>query len=255
MEAAYLFSRVLPPPWAVASRIAVLEPGLAAREAVERLHSRRALVLGYVNAGYAEGRRSYWPLRLRGRVPGRVLVLRVEARPAQRDPAPDSHGLRRRLPGQPRRGHCSRRAAARLAPGAETPERRWPRLVCWAEDAARSHGVPVVYGNIGVAVDMLYMGELLGCLDGVLREELWTLPARRHPRPTETLGAIDALSYPHSRGPYGDSRGPRDGPRGRREAMHAGMEPWLAPRPPARMGPGLLYTSASTVPERRLATS
>jgi len=210
LEAAYLLSRVPPPPWPVAPRVAVLEPSLATREVVEWLHSQGALVLGYVNAGYAEEWRSYWPSLVEEGVVHGPSGYEGEYLVEYWSPA-----WRRALLGEIQRlaamgfdgVYLDNLDAATLLAEEQPrwlqgrdPRAEMARLVCWAKDAARSHGVPVVYGNIGVAVDMLYMGELLGCLDGVLREELWTPWPGDTLTPVETLEALDALSYAHSRG-------------------------------------------------------
>ncbi|BES81860.1 hypothetical protein [Pyrodictium abyssi] len=77
-------------------------------------------------------------------------------------------------------------------------------LVCGVSHAVKTLDPEArVYINIGSAMNMLYDERLLSCIDGVLREELWSRlgPSGPEPQdPRETVEALDALVYAHSRG-------------------------------------------------------
>ncbi|HID41549.1 MAG TPA: hypothetical protein EYP33_05275 [Pyrodictium sp.] len=77
-------------------------------------------------------------------------------------------------------------------------------LVCNVSNAVKAVDPKAkVYINIGGAVNLLYNDRLLGCIDGVLREELRSHPGPSGPEPQdpwETPAVLDTLAYSHSHG-------------------------------------------------------
>lgn len=191
--------------------IAILEPSETGPELLGAALRSSGLVLAYINAGYAEEWRSYWPrLESEGVVhgpsgyPGEYLVevwspewrrtivsMAVSmVEKGYQGVYLDNIDAVEELEGQP------------WAQGVNASE-AMIRLVCLVRQALQEHGGAALYINIGGATWLLRDQELLGCIDGVLREELWTAWASNGtvPQdPSETARAIADLDYALSHG-------------------------------------------------------
>ncbi|NOZ89346.1 MAG: hypothetical protein GXO15_05415 [Crenarchaeota archaeon] len=241
-DVAGALDEILSYPW----RVAVVEASEAPPGLPRMLHGRGAgLVLGYVNAGYAEEWRSYME-RLRGAgvvhepagYEGEYLVelwsrewLEAVLSEARRVIEAGYDGVYLdnidaylAVEGRP------------WAAGAD-PQAAMVELVCTVSEEVRTLKPGArVYINIGSAVELLYNDTLLSCIDGVLREELWSTAAGDTVEPQdpwETLEALDALWQAASRGKTVIVSDPVAGPEdARRLCSRAWSRGWLpVPQP------------------------
>ena len=184
--------------WASKYRLVIADPDEADAGVVEALRSSGAAVLAYVNIGYAEEWRAYWPEALAaGIVHGEteyegeyfVEYWRPEWRAIMEKVVDEA--LSRGFSGV----YLDNIDAYMVLGEAGPPP--WAagvdlrgemlRLVSDIAGYARSRGAVLVYGNLGgAAVDLRGGLELEGSLDGVLREEvLYRLSGGCSVEPTE----------------------------------------------------------------------
>ncbi|ALL01502.1 hypothetical protein Pyrde_1459 [Pyrodictium delaneyi] len=194
--------------------VAVIEPDEANDTLLMEVRKRSDLVLAYLNAGYAEEWRSYWDVvKDKPWIHGTTMYegeyyveywhtewRKILVELATRYLARGFQGI-----------YLDNIDAAELlaierpswAQGVD-PREAMIDLVCNVSNAVKAVDPKAkVYLNIGGAVNLLYNDRLLGCIDGVLREELWSHPGPSGPEPQdpwETLAALDALAYAHSHG-------------------------------------------------------
>ncbi len=195
--------------------VVILEPEEVNASLVAALKARGALVLAYINVGYAEEWRSYWP------------SIASEPWVHEQTPYEGEHfikywrprwlsivvSLAREYLDQGFQGVYLDNVDAAVileemrpswAAGVD-PREAMIGLICNVSAQVKSLEPDAkVYVNIGSAVDMLYDEKLLSSIDGVLREELWYTLADNGtvvPQdPAETREALSALLYARSHG-------------------------------------------------------
>jgi len=191
-------------PW----RVAAVEVDGVPPEALEAVHA--GVVLGYVNAGYAEEWRSYW-----AGLEGSGVVLGPSGYEGEWLVAYWSPVWREALLAEALRVLSAGVDGVYLdnvdayeyvdAPEGVDPAREMAELVCWlaGELRERRPGVTVAVNIGGGYALLLEPHSLASCIDIVYREELWS---RWGPRgveaqdPHETADALEALRAAASRG-------------------------------------------------------
>ncbi|MCE4602010.1 MAG: endo alpha-1,4 polygalactosaminidase [Desulfurococcales archaeon] len=196
-------------------KVLVLEPDDSGGGVVEVGLNWSSLLLAYLNVGYAEEWRSYW-----SNISGAPWVHG----PTEYDGEyyieywrPEWHEIMKQMTTQYldmgfEGIYLDNIDAAEIigetspswASGVDT-QREMISLVCNISNHVKSLNPGYkVYINIGGVYDMLYNQTLLDCIDGVLREELWTAWTGANETipqdPDETRGALAALEYAHNAG-------------------------------------------------------
>ena len=193
-------------------RVLVLEPDEASPQVIEAARRHARLVLAYVNVGYAEDWRSYWPS-----IAGASWVhgsAGYEGEYLVEYWRPEWHGivasLAREYVGRGFDGvyldnvdAVDRVAGEEWAMGVD-PEAEMIHLICNVSIMVKTLDPDArVFVNIGGATRLLYNDTLLSCIDGVLREELWVEWTPGGPRaqdPAEIAMALEALEHALSHG-------------------------------------------------------
>ena len=196
-------------------KVLVLEPDESGESVVEVGLNWSSLLLAYLNAGYAEEWRSYW-----SNISGAPWVhgpTEYEGEYYIEYWRPEWHEIMKQMATQYldmgfEGIYLDNIDAAEIieemdppwASGVDTRS-EMINLVCDISSYIKSLDPDYkVYINIGGAYDMLYNQTLLDCIDGVLREELWTAWAgvnETTPQdPGEARSALAALEYAHNAG-------------------------------------------------------
>ncbi len=190
--------------------VLVLEPGETCHGDLQAAVENSRLVLAYLNPGYAEEWRCYWP-RIEGSpwiheetvYEGEYYVeyWRGEWQSLMREIIADylARGYQ---------GIYLDNVDAAVTLQEESPEwlaghdpvEEMIDMICSLSEYAKSLDPDArVYVNIGAAIQLLYREDFLTCIDGLLREELWTTwtgdNSTRPQDPEETSRALAALEH------------------------------------------------------------